>query len=432
MLALFIALLFATTAFAVPTIEAKGAKFFTSDGVQWFIKGIAYQLTPDDPLAQGDQCKLDASLMKTLGANTIRVYHVDPTADHDACMSAFSDAGIYLFVDLDTFSTYILPDDPHWNQTQLDAYGKVMDAFHNYDNVAGFFVGNEVLTTGANSIAAPYVKAAARDMKAYRDSKGYRNIPIGYSAADIASLRPNLQNYMACGDNSSDALDFFSLNAYEWCGESTYTTSGYSQLQQNASEYNIPIFFSETGCNTPKPRTFEDQSAILGPEMSGTWSGAIIYEWLEETNDYGLISYGPSVAATATGADVVGGFTVRGTPTPISPDFDNLSKQWATLSPSGTPASAYSPSLTAPACPAYTSGLWNVNRDVALPTLGQTFDAAVSNSITAGGTNGGSTGSQATAAGGSAHASSSSHAVATGLPRLDAWLVAVLVPVLLA
>jgi len=35
---------------------------------------------------------------------------------------------------------------------------------------------------GNNSIAAPYVKAAARDMKAYRNSKGYRNIPVGYSA----------------------------------------------------------------------------------------------------------------------------------------------------------------------------------------------------------------------------------------------------------
>lgn len=212
----------AVPALALPTIEAKGSKFFTSDGDQWFIKGVAYQLTPDDPLAQGEQCQLDASLMKELGANAIRVYHVDPEADHDTCMSAFSDAGIYVFLDLDTFSTYILPDNPSWNDTQLEAYGKVMDIFQGYDNVAGFFVGNEVLTTGANSIAAPYVKAAARDMKAYRDSKGYREIPIGYSAADIASLRPNLQNYLACGSNKSESLDFFSLNAYEWCGESTF------------------------------------------------------------------------------------------------------------------------------------------------------------------------------------------------------------------
>lgn len=61
-----------------------------------------------------------------------------------------------------------------------------MDEFQQFDNTAGFFVGNEVLTTGNNSIAAPYVKAAARDMKAYRASKGYREIPVGYSAGELA------------------------------------------------------------------------------------------------------------------------------------------------------------------------------------------------------------------------------------------------------
>lgn len=71
------------------------------------IAGVAYQLTSLDPLVNATQCQLDASLMKDLGANTIRVYHVDATADHDGCMSAFSDAGIYLFVDLDTFTTQI-------------------------------------------------------------------------------------------------------------------------------------------------------------------------------------------------------------------------------------------------------------------------------------------------------------------------------------
>ena len=69
------------------------------------IPGVAYQLTDQDPLTDTDQCKLDANLMAELGANTIRVYHVDPTADHDGCMSAFANAGIYLFVDLDTFDT---------------------------------------------------------------------------------------------------------------------------------------------------------------------------------------------------------------------------------------------------------------------------------------------------------------------------------------
>jgi 1,3-beta-glucanosyltransferase GAS1 len=52
---------------------------------------------------------MDAALMKTLGTNVIRVYHVDPTQDHSGCMSAFAEAGIYLLVDLDTFTTAIDP-----------------------------------------------------------------------------------------------------------------------------------------------------------------------------------------------------------------------------------------------------------------------------------------------------------------------------------
>lgn len=71
--------------------------------------GVAYQLRPTDPLVDTDQCTRDAKLMTELGTNTIRVYHVDPSADHDGCMKAFDDAGIYVLADLDTFDTYIIP-----------------------------------------------------------------------------------------------------------------------------------------------------------------------------------------------------------------------------------------------------------------------------------------------------------------------------------
>ena len=109
--------------------------------------------------------------------------------------------------------------------------------------------------------------------------------------ADIPELRPMLQNYMACG-SAPDISDFFSLNVYEWCGDSSYDGSGYSMLEQNATNLNIPIFISETGCNKPMPRLFADQASIFGQNMSNTWSGAIVYEWIEEANSYGLISYG--------------------------------------------------------------------------------------------------------------------------------------------
>ncbi|EED19462.1 1,3-beta-glucanosyltransferase, putative [Talaromyces stipitatus ATCC 10500] len=403
---------------AISQISTVGAKFFNSSGHQFYIKGIAYQLTDDDPLVNTAQCKLDAALMKELGANTIRVYHVDPNGDHDGCMSAFEDAGIYLFVDLETFNTSIDQSAPKWNSTMLSAYEKVLDAFHNYDNLAGVLIGNEVLTRTNGSWAAPYVKAAARDVKAYRDSKGYRKIPVGYAAADIADLRPMLQDYLACSTNSSENVDFFSLNAYEWCGDNTFTGSGYSELQKNATGYSIPIFFSETGCNTVPPRTFEDQSAILGNDMSDTWSGAIIYEWIEEANNYGLISYGPSVAATATGTNIVGGFTRGGTPTPISPDFSNLKSVWATLNPTGVALSDYTASaskITPLACPAETSGVWDVNPTSPLPTLGQVADATGTGSSGGGGSSSTGSTSSGTGSSGSAAATSSKGAAAGGI-----------------
>lgn len=281
----------------------------------------------------------------------------------------------------------------------------MLDEFQQYDNTAGVFVGNEVLTTSEGSHAAPYVLAAARDIKAYRDHKGYREIPVGYSAADIADLRPMLQNYLACSSNASERLDFYSLNAYEWCGQSSYEVSGYNMLQKNATDYPIPIFFSETGCNTPAPRTFDDQAAIFGSRMSGTWSGAIIYEWIEETNDYGLISYGPSVhAAAATNTLIEDGYTRQGTPTPVLPDFNNLKSQWATLNPTGVALSDYSKaasSIAAVECPASTSGGWAVDPSSPLPTLGQTYKQQGS---AATGTAGSSSGSSGTGPSASASA----------------------------
>lgn len=183
-----------------------GSKFFTSDGNQWFVKGVAYQLLPADPLLDTAQCTLDAALMKQLGANAIRVYHVT-SGDHSGCMSAFEAQGIYLFVDLDTFTSAITQTAPMWTQAQESAFEAVMDEFQAYDNTAGFFIGNEVLNDGTMSDVSPFISAAVRDLKAYRNAKGYRNIPIGYShgmydaafrglaASDRDSLQPTLPRF---------------------------------------------------------------------------------------------------------------------------------------------------------------------------------------------------------------------------------------------
>ncbi|TVY32862.1 1,3-beta-glucanosyltransferase [Lachnellula subtilissima] len=314
---------------AIPTISVKGAKFF-ADGQQFFIKGLAYQGTPSDPLVDTTQCQLDAKAMQTIGTNSIRVYHANPLVNHDGCMKAFSEVGIYVWLDLDTFNTTIVETSPAWTQEQFFAFAAVMDVFQQYDNLAGFWIGNEVINTASGSPAAPFVKAAVADMKSYMATKKYRQIPIGYSAADIAALRPMLQNYLACGEDLKQSIDFFGLNSYEWCGESTFESSGYANLQNLTHGYPVPIFFSETGCNMPTPRTFGDQAAIFGPYMLGTWSGSIIYEWVQETNDYGVVTY-PN------------GQIYSGAPVPVQPDFDTLAKVWKGIEPQGVAESDYIP-----------------------------------------------------------------------------------------
>lgn len=59
-------------------------------------------LTNLNGLTNGDQCKIDAKLIGELGANVVRVYSVDPTLNHDACMNAFAENGIYVIVDMST------------------------------------------------------------------------------------------------------------------------------------------------------------------------------------------------------------------------------------------------------------------------------------------------------------------------------------------
>jgi hypothetical protein len=296
--------------------------------------------------------------MATLGTNSIRVYHVDPYANHDGCMEAFSKHGIYIWLDLDTFNTTIEQTAPAWTTEMFIAFTQVMDVFQHYDNTGGFWIGNEVINTLAGSPSAPYVKAAVTDMKAYMAGKKYRQIPIGYSAADIAELRPALQNYLTCGDDLKESIDFYGLNSYEWCGNATYESSGYVNLQTISEGYNVPLFFSETGCNVGGARTFEDQAAIFGPEMVGTWSGSIIYEWVQEANKYGLVTYAN------------GGIYEDQVPIPIQPDYSNLAGQWKTIIPSGVAEASYTPSLSAPACPAKTAGAWAVDGSPPLPTLG--------------------------------------------------------------
>lgn len=261
-----------------------------------FIKGVAYQEDTTnststssftDPLADESGCKRDVPLLKELGTNTIRVYAIDTDADHDPCMKLLQDAGIYVVSDLSEPSLSINRDDPTWDDELYARYTGVVDVLQGYNNVLGFFAGNEVSNNASNTDASPFVKAAVRDVKAYIKAKGYRSIPVGYATNDDSDIRLNLAKYFNCG-NETDTIDFWGYNIYSWCGDSSYTKSGYDKRTEEFQQYSKPAFFAEYGCNEVTPRKFTEVQALYGDKMTPVWSGGIVYMYFEEANNYGM------------------------------------------------------------------------------------------------------------------------------------------------
>jgi hypothetical protein len=114
-----------------------------------------------------------------------------------------------------------------------------IDAFQKYDNTLLFFSGNEVINAAENTFAAPYIKAVNRDMKNYLKARGYRQIPVGYSAADVAENRYQMATYMNCGSEDIRS-DFFAFNDYSWCN-SDFVRAGWDQKVKQYQQYSRPL-----------------------------------------------------------------------------------------------------------------------------------------------------------------------------------------------
>lgn len=325
--------------------------FFAGDE-RFYIRGVDYQPGGSsdvaDPIADADGCQRDIAEFQKLGINAIRVYTVDNTANHDTCMNALADAGIYLILDVNTpkYSLNRADPNPSYNAAYLQSIFATIDVFQAYTNTLAFFSGNEVINDPETSAAAPYVKAVTRDIRQYIRNRSYREIPVGYSAADVAENRLEMAEYMNCGTDD-ERSDFFAFNDYSWCDPSSFTTSGWDQKVKNFTGYGLPIFLSEYGCNT-NTREFQEVAALYSTEMTGVYSGGLVYEYSQEPSNYGLVE-------------------ISGNSISELPDFGALQQAYAnTPNPSGD--GGYNSTGGASGCPAYSSPNWLVQDD-SLPAI---------------------------------------------------------------
>ncbi|KAL6935326.1 hypothetical protein ACO0R3_000369 [Hanseniaspora guilliermondii] len=359
----------------LPVIDILGNKFFDSKtNEQFFMKGIAYQpaltseelskLSPTDakfidPLSDEITCDRDVPLLKKLGVNVIRVYQIDTTKSHDYCMHKLAKNGIYVIADLSEPEQSIVREHPKFTTEIFQRYINVIDVMSQYSNTLGFFAGNEVTNDKTTSLASAYVKASVRDIKAYMrrataDGKIPRSIPVGYSTNDDPDVRLQLMDYFLCNTTPEDSIDFYGVNIYEWCGYSSYVSSGYKERTEEHKDYPIPLFMSEFGCNAYRPRPFTEVEAIFSPVMTNVWSGGLVYMYFEEENQYGIVK------------------RLSPTHVEILPEFENLAKQYNKANPKKVTKSEYLTELKSKAKKSYTcpalSPSWQARGDELPPT----------------------------------------------------------------
>ncbi|KAF2222401.1 1,3-beta-glucanosyltransferase gel1 [Elsinoe ampelina] len=290
---------------SVPVVTVRGNAFYRGND-RFYIRGLDYQpggaSDAQDPIANIDVCRRDLEYFRQLGINTIRVYTIDNTLNHDTCMNELAAAGIYVALDVNTplYSINRADPAPSYNPTYLQSVFATMDVFSKYNNTLLFFNGNEVINDPQTSNTAPYVKAVGRDMKQYRISRGLRPVPIGYSAADVEENRYESALYFNCGPDDQRS-DFFAFNDYSWCDPDEYAGSEWERKVEQYRNYSLPLFLSEYGC-VQNERVFGEVAPLYN-EMTPVYSGGLVYEYTEEGNLYGIVSVSGSRVTTENDFD---------------------------------------------------------------------------------------------------------------------------------
>ncbi|KAF1830523.1 hypothetical protein BDW02DRAFT_572928 [Decorospora gaudefroyi] len=287
------------TAFAakgnLPPVTVKGNAFFAGDE-RFYVRGVAYQpggaADAADPLLDLKALARDVENFKSLGINTVRIYTIDNSQNHDEGMKMLDDAGIYLALDANTPDYSLNRENAStlhrsYNEVYLQSVFATIDAFADYNNLLLFFSGNEVINQKNNTNAAPYIKAVTRDMKQYIANRQSRIIPVGYSAADVAENIEAQALYFNCGTDD-ERSDFFAFNDYSWCDPSSFTKSGWDKKVETYSSYSKPIFLSEFGCITNQ-RNWGEIAALYSEDMTGVYSGGLVYEYTVEENGFGIV-----------------------------------------------------------------------------------------------------------------------------------------------
>ncbi|GAB9472369.1 hypothetical protein Gpo141_00009550 [Globisporangium polare] len=321
-----------------PPLVIKGYRFFNSASGEYFgVRGVNYYPRPNTGALDANNLDMfskkfarlrtrDFPQFVALNANAIRLYAVDPDADHTDFMCELQAEGIYVMVDLGSSceGCEITSDAaPACYPASYKTRGeKIIAQFAKFDNVIGFSGGNEVNHRSAGKglkANAPCQKMFVRDMRNYiascKDS-GMRQVPVGLVTADsdrdVNALYYNCQS----SDLKYERAEWYGLNTYIQCDDidDPKKAAGFNILRDSfkGHKYSIPVILTEFGCTTDRfptvkgatgiykgQRTFHDAAWMNSPDYSEYFAGGFAFEYSTEnansksTSVFPFTEFGP-------------------------------------------------------------------------------------------------------------------------------------------
>lgn len=216
-------------------------------------------------------------------------------------------------------------------------------------------------------------------MKAYRDSKSYRNFLIGY--IEGVGTDSSLGQYLSCGD-PKHAPDLYGFNGDgSYCSSNSDASDALNDFATDASEFNIPVFEGNAGCSDTDVLITQIEATLDG-SISSVISGGSIYTWgsFDDASNPHLVTF--------PGDD----FDDKPvTPKKNNPFYSDYQSALKSSTPSTTAQSAYSVQTSFAPCPS-SDGDWAAALDRSLPTLA---DSLISTTAAPSGTNTASAGQSA-------------------------------------
>ncbi|KAF2006640.1 carbohydrate-binding module family 43 protein [Amniculicola lignicola CBS 123094] len=361
-LALILSLVTAVGAVVDPIIIKGNRLFYQTNGTQFFVRGLQYGAgqvlnseAQIDRIADASSCQRDIEYFTKANINVVRVYFIDPTRDHSACMNALADAGIYVIAGLKDHSNHLDWEDRSWNRATMAQFTGAVDSLAEFSNLLAFSIG----TTGGDNdnnsaLRAPFLAAAVRDIKKYISGKKYRHIPVGWgtrpSWSDVTGQEAA---YMTC---KSDAhADFIepSLRYDRGCTDLAL----FDKAVEYFKDSKKPIIVQhgcrlETGKDFDPP-SFNQVKKLYNTSISESIAGGIVVGYIEHL--YYAIQH-PGLVSIDERGNVQAGEA-----------FSSLSMALVTLKPSSINMFEYSQPTAVPRCPGPPSS--QLNSSVALPPV---------------------------------------------------------------